>query len=70
MRLQILLKLKKKKFEFFIDCGNPPSNIYNKNYQAGCLAFELISNKQKIILIKLVFQNQEPLKKFLFVLNT
>ena len=43
------IKIKKKKFEFFIDCGNPPSNIYNKNYQAGCLAFELISNKQKII---------------------
>ena len=44
-----LIKIKKKKFEFFIDCGNPPPNDFAKNYQAGCLAFELISNKQKII---------------------
>jgi uncharacterized heparinase superfamily protein len=44
-----LIKIKKKKFEFFIDCGNPPPNNYAKYYQAGCLAFELISNKQKII---------------------
>jgi len=43
------IKIKKKKIEFFMDCGNPPSNSYVKNYQAGCLAFELISNKQKII---------------------
>jgi len=44
-----LIKIKKKKFEFFIDCGNPPPNNFTKYYQAGCLAFELISNKQKII---------------------
>ena len=44
-----LIKIKKKKFEFFIDCGNPPPNIYAKNYQAGCLAFELISNRYKVI---------------------
>ena len=44
-----LVKIKKGKFELFIDCGNPPPNIYAKNYQAGCLAFELISNKQKVI---------------------
>tara|TARA_Y100000590_G_scaffold46999_1_gene49790 strand:- start:5679 stop:7334 length:1656 start_codon:yes stop_codon:yes gene_type:complete len=44
-----LVKIKKKKFEFFIDCGNPPANNFAKYYQAGCLAFELISNKQKII---------------------
>ena len=44
-----LIKIKKKKLEFFIDCGNPPQNIYARNYQAGCLAFELNSNKQKII---------------------
>ena len=43
------IKIKKKKFEFIIDCGNPPQNIYAKYYQAGCLSFELISNKQKII---------------------
>ena len=49
MKLQILLKLKKKKFEFFIDCGNPPSDKFLKHYQAGCLSFELISNKQKVI---------------------
>ncbi len=44
-----LIKVKKKKFEFFIDCGNPPPNNFAKYYQAGCLAFELNSNKQKII---------------------
>ena len=44
-----LVKVQKKKFEFFIDCGNPPSNIFSKYYQAGCLAFELIANKQKVI---------------------
>ena len=42
-------KIKKKKLEFFIDCGNPPPNSFSKNYQAGCLSFELTSNKQKII---------------------
>ena len=42
-------KIKKKKLEFFIDCGNPPPDSFSKNYQAGCLSFELISNKQKII---------------------
>ena len=42
-------KVKEKKFEFFIDCGNPPPDSFSKYYQAGCLAFELISNKQKII---------------------
>ena len=44
-----LIKVQKKKFEFFIDCGNPPPNIFSKHYQAGCLAFELIANKQKVI---------------------
>ena len=44
-----LIKIKKKKFEFFIDCGDPPPNNYAKNYQAGCLSFEIISNKQKVI---------------------
>jgi len=44
-----LVKIKKKKFEFFIDCGNPPPNNFTKYYQAGCLAFELIANKQKVI---------------------
>ena len=44
-----LIKIKKKKFEFFIDCGNPPPDNFANYYQAGCLAFELNSNKQKII---------------------
>ena len=44
-----LIKVQKKKFEFFIDCGNPPPNIFAKYYQAGCLSFELITNKQKVI---------------------
>jgi uncharacterized heparinase superfamily protein len=44
-----LIKIQKKKFEFYIDCGNPPSNIFAKYYQAGCLSFELIANKNKVI---------------------
>ena len=44
-----LLKIKKKRLEFFIDCGNPPNNSFAKYYQAGCLSFELNSNKQKVI---------------------
>ena len=44
-----IIKIKKKRLEFFIDCGNPPSDSFIKHYQAGCLSFELNSNKQKII---------------------
>ena len=44
-----LIKIKQKKIELFIDCGNPPPNNFAKHYQAGCLSFEFISNKQKII---------------------
>ena len=44
-----LIKVKKKKFDLFFDCGNPPNKNYDKNYQAGCLSFEITSNKQKII---------------------
>tara|TARA_B100000029_G_scaffold410404_1_gene412326 strand:- start:1570 stop:3225 length:1656 start_codon:yes stop_codon:yes gene_type:complete len=44
-----LIKIKKKKFEFIIDCGDPPPSNFTKNYQAGCLAFEIISKKQKVI---------------------
>ena len=44
-----LIKIKKNKLEFFIDCGNPPTHYFAQNYQAGCLSFELISNKQKVI---------------------
>ena len=43
------IKVKKKKFELLMDCGNPPSGNFAKFYQAGCLAFELVSNKQKVI---------------------
>jgi uncharacterized heparinase superfamily protein len=47
--LASLTKVKNKKIDFFMDCGNPPQNKFAKYYQAGCLSFELISNKQKII---------------------
>ena len=43
------IKVKKKKFELLMDCGNAPPNNFAKYYQAGCLAFELVSNKQKVI---------------------
>ena len=35
--------------QLFIDCGNPPSNNFINNYQAGCLAIEVFSGKFKII---------------------
>ena len=44
-----IFKLKHKKIELFFDAGNPPSNNYLNYYQAGCLAFELISKGEKII---------------------
>ena len=44
-----LVKIKKKNLEFFFDFGNPPSDDFAKSYQAGCLSFELLSKKQKII---------------------
>ena len=47
--LASLIKVKNKKIDFFMDCGNPPQNKFAKYSQAGCLSFELISNKQKII---------------------
>ena len=44
-----LIKIRKKKFDLFMDCGNPPVDKFSKHYQAGCLSFELISKTQKII---------------------
>ena len=44
-----LIKINKKKLQLFIDCGNPPSNNFINNYQAGCLAIEVFSGKYKII---------------------
>jgi len=42
-------KISKKKFDLFMDCGNPPQDKFSTHYQAGCLSFELISKTQKII---------------------
>ena len=44
-----LYKIKKNKMELFFDVGNPPADKFSNKYQAGCLAFELISKKEKII---------------------
>jgi len=44
-----LVKIRKKKFDLFMDCGNPPVDKFSRHYQAGCLSFELISKTQKII---------------------
>ena len=44
-----LIKIKNKKVELFMDCGNPPADDFARNYQAGCLAIELFSGKHKII---------------------
>tara|TARA_B100001123_G_C15285258_1_gene1015407 strand:- start:248 stop:1903 length:1656 start_codon:yes stop_codon:yes gene_type:complete len=43
------IKVSKKKFDLFMDCGNPPQDKFSNHYQAGCLSFELISKTQKII---------------------
>jgi uncharacterized heparinase superfamily protein len=42
-------KIKSKKIEIFIDANNPPSMLHSKNYQAGPLSFELVSNGVKFI---------------------
>jgi len=44
-----IFKIKNKKVELFFDAGNPPSSKFSNHYQAGCLAFELISKGEKII---------------------
>ena len=44
-----LIKIKKKKLELFMDCGNPPADNFARYYQAGCLAIELLSGKHKIV---------------------
>lgn len=44
-----IYKIKNKKIELFFDVGNAPSSKFSNNYQAGCLAFELISKGEKII---------------------
>ena len=48
-RIADLIKIKKKKLELFMDCGNPPTDNFARYYQAGCLAIELFSGKHKII---------------------
>ncbi|MFZ9225510.1 MAG: heparinase II/III domain-containing protein, partial [Candidatus Fonsibacter ubiquis] len=42
-------KIKSKKIEIFIDANNPPSMLHSKNYQAGPLSFELVSNGVKFV---------------------
>lgn len=42
-------KIKSKKIEIFIDANNPPSMLHSKNYQAGPLSFELVSNGVKFL---------------------
>ena len=44
-----LFKTTKNKIELFFDAGNPPPDKFSNSYQAGCLAFELISKGKKII---------------------
>ena len=41
--------LKNKKICLIMDAGNPPISQYTKNYQAGSLSFEIISNQKKLI---------------------
>ena len=32
-----------------MDCGSTPNSKYSKDYQAGTLSFEIISNGKKLI---------------------
>ena len=41
--------LKNKKVCLIMDAGNPPVSKFTKDYQAGTLSFEIISNKKKLI---------------------
>ena len=41
--------LKNKKITFAMDCGSTPNPRYTKDYQAGTLSFEIISNGKKLI---------------------
>ena len=41
--------LKNKKISLIVDAGNPPISPYTKDYQAGSLSFEIISNQKKLI---------------------
>ncbi len=43
------LVLKNKKICLAVDIGPTPNFSYTKDYQAGALSFEIISNKQKLI---------------------
>jgi len=40
---------KTKKLEVMMDSNDPPSDLNSNEYQAGCLSFELLHNKIKII---------------------
>ena len=41
--------LRNKKISLIMDTGNPPISRYTKDYQAGSLSFEIISNQKKLI---------------------
>ena len=41
--------LKNKKISLILDAGNPPISKYTKDYQAGSLSFEIISNRKKLL---------------------
>ena len=43
------ISLKNKKICLTMDCGSTPSSKYTKDYQAGTLSFEIISNGKKLI---------------------
>lgn len=41
--------LKNKKISLIMDCGSTPSSKYVRDYQAGALSFEIITNGKKLI---------------------
>ena len=41
--------LKNKTISLIMDTGNPPAPQFSKDYQAGSLSFEIISNQKKLI---------------------
>ena len=42
-------KFKNKNISLVMDCGPTPNSKYTRDYQAGTLSFEIISNGKKLI---------------------
>ncbi len=55
------ISLKNKKINLILDAGSSPNKKFSKNYQAGALSFEFVSNGEKIF-TNAGYYNQKNLK--------